>query len=311
MRSDHTPARPVLVTGASGFVGRAVLAELGRASIPVVALARSRLAPRAGVHAISGDVRDPAVLAACFALRPRAVVQLIGLRVHVEATTAVLRAAQSHGVGRYLHVSALGARPQPALSYLYRKWQAEERVREAGLDHTILRPSVIFGHDCDFLRSLLALVRLRGLTPMVGSGRTRLQPLHVGDMAAVVRHCLDDPGTTGGSYDLGGPEVVTLDEIVSHIEEQVGRCKPRLHVPLAVARVVASPLGRPLQGFLLGRLGVSVHPERRLNASHIELLAEDNVCPGPINPALADRCRTPLTSWLASSGRSAPPPRPW
>jgi uncharacterized protein YbjT (DUF2867 family) len=263
MRSDPA-VRPVLVAGATGFVGRAVLRELFAAGLPVVALARSpqQASTRSGLVSVRGDVRDPAVLEACFAFRPWAVVQLVGLRIHVEASEAVLRAARRHGVERYVHVSALGARAS-AISYHHRKWRAEEHVRASGLACTILRPSVIFGEGCDFLRSLLALVRLHGVTPMVGSGRTRLQPLCVRDMAAVVRRCLEDGSTAGVCYDLGGPEVVTLDEIVSCIERQLGRRKPRLHVPLGLARVLASPLARPLQGLLLSGLDASVHPERR------------------------------------------------
>ena len=109
MRSEPREAAPVLVTGASGFVGRAVLSELCRAGIPVVALARKAMSPRSGVLSIRGDVRDLRVLDACFAHGPRAVVQLVGLRIHAEATAAVVESARRHGVRRYVHVSALGA----------------------------------------------------------------------------------------------------------------------------------------------------------------------------------------------------------
>jgi len=153
-------------------------------------------------------------------------------------------------------------------------------------------------------------VRLSGVTPMVGSGRTRLQPVYVGDMAAVVRRCLERTATSFGCYDLGGPEVVTLDEIVTRIESQLGRAKRRVHVPLGLARLVASPLCRPLLGLLFRRLGVSVHPERRLNPSHLELLAEDNVCAAPLDPEVADLCRTSLSTWLASFGDGGTPRAP-
>lgn len=292
----------VLVTGASGFVGRAVTGELARAGHRVVALARfESRAPAelwAGVAIERGDVRDPEALARAFAHRPSAVVHLVGLAIHVEATQAVLAAAQLHGARRFVHVSALGARPHPAIRYHRHKWTAEERVRAAAVDHTILKPSVIFGPECDFLNSLEAIVRLAGVTPVVGA-RARLQPVFVGDVAQVVARCLARRETIGQCFELGGPEVVALGGIVSQLEARLGRRKPRLELPLWMGRLAASAPVRPLIGAVLGSLGLSVHPERWLNQSHIELLTEDNVCSAPLSPLVADLCRTPLSTWLA------------
>lgn len=295
-------AQTVLVTGASGFVGRAVTGELARAGHRVVALARfasrapAELGP--GVAIERGDVRDPDALARAFAHRPGAVVQLVGLAIHVEATQAVLDAARRHGARRFVHVSALGARPHPLIRYHARKWSAEERVRAAQLDHTILQPSVIFGPECDFLNSLEAVVRVAGVTPVVGA-RARLQPVFVGDVAKVVLRCLARRETIGQCYELGGPEVVPLGGIVSQLEARLGRRKARLELPLWMGRLAASAPARPLIGAVLGSLGLTVHPERWLNQSHIELLTEDNVCRGPLQPLVADLCRTPLSTWLA------------
>lgn len=291
---------PVLVAGATGFLGRAVLAQMGGAGISAVALSRSA-SPSPGTTPVRGDLRDRKALDACFAHRPGAVVNLVGLHAHVEGTEALVAAAQRHGVRRYIHVSALRARPQPRTSYMHRKWQAEERVRASGLDYTILRPSVLFGGDCDFLQSLLAAVRLAGVTPMIGSGRTRIQPLHVDELATVILRCLTLPAAVGRSYDLGGPEVIALDDIVTALERRLGRRKPRIHVPLWAGRLATSRLAKPLLGLALARLEARIHPERRLSRSHIELLAEDNVCAQPPAPEFSDLCRTRLSSWLRTS----------
>lgn len=300
--NEEPPSPAVLVTGSTGFVGRAVVRELELAGWTVIELARTATATHGARKAVPGDVRDPAALDVAFAHRPRAVVHLVGLSIHVEATEAVLAAAVRHGVRRIVHVSALGAGPHPGRAYHRRKWLAEERVRAAGLDHTILQPSVIFGKDCDFLTSLQAVVRVAGVTPVVGSGRMRLQPLYVGDMAAVVRRCLERTATIGRAYELGGPEVVPLNRIITQLEERAGRRKPRLHLPLWLGRLAASQAARPLQRLFLGTLAERIHPERWLNASQVELLEEDNVCAAPVSPELSDLCGTVFSRWLLGSG---------
>jgi len=244
----------ILITGASGFVGRAVVQELlGRGHTVFAGSRRGTGLP--GAQALSLDVTDPAsVLRAVQQAEPQAVVHLVGIiaeqgtqtfgRVHVEGTRHVL-AATPRGA-RYLHMSALGADEASASGYSRSKAQAEALVRDSGLAWTIFRPSLIFGVGDDFFgRVLRDLVSQAPVVPQIGDGSFPFRPVSVEDVALAFAEALDRPGTVGETYALTGPQEYTFRELLELELAALGKKKPIVPVPLALMNLAV-----PLMGLL-------------------------------------------------------------
>ena len=270
----------VFVTGATGFVGHAVLQRLCAAGHVVRCLVRhgseGRLRGFGAIARIEGDVLTRRGLeegmAGC-----DAVIHLVGIirehrtanvtfeRVHVEGTRNVLEAAKAAGVQRYLHMSALGTRPGAASRYHLTKWAAEEAVRASGSTWTIFRPSIIYGRGDGFVTLLASMVRRLPVVPVIGSGRQRLQPIAVEQVAAGFAAALARPVTIKQTYEVGGPDAVTMVELIDSIGRALGRRRVhKVHVPLGVMTPLARLL-HPLPGF-------PVTPDQLL------MLGEDSVC---------------------------------
>ncbi len=251
----------ILVTGASGFVGSHTVPALLSAGHRVVALVRSpaagdavlaRLAAadRAGVELREGDVVRPATLGPAMA-GVDAVVNLVAIprdfnggadlaRINTEGTRAVLGAMTSAGVRRLIHMGALGVVDDPRLHYASSKARAEAAVRESGLDWTILKPSLQFGPGDGFFNIIAGLVRLSpGIVPVPGDGKSRFQPIFVGDIATVVARSLADPATIGQTFELGGPRYWTYREITQEVLVALGKRRAILPMPIPLIRLVA------------------------------------------------------------------------
>jgi uncharacterized protein YbjT (DUF2867 family) len=243
----------VLVTGGTGFVGTAVVHELRARGIEVRALVRrpgraARLA-RYGVEIAVGDVTDPdGVLAAARGCTH--VIHLVAVirgrpadveRVIVGGARAVLAAARTAGVGRIVHMSALGVgeRTRTLTPYFAAKWQAEQEVKGSGIEHVIFRPSFVFGADGGVLPTLVRQVRYAPLVAVIGTGTHRLQPVWVGDLAAHVVAALELPAATGRTVELGGPERLSWDELYLRIARVLGKRRRLVHVPAGIARAGA------------------------------------------------------------------------
>lgn len=263
----------LFVTGGSGFVGSAVLDELAARGHSAVALSRGKPIPDRGgkVRTAPGDVFDPAALdsglAGC-----DAVIHLVGIivekpsagvtyeRVHVQGTKAVVDATKRAGVRRYVHMSALGTRPNAVSPYHTTKWAAEEYVRGSGLDWTILRPSLIHGPGGEFMRTEAAWARKRkppylfmpyfgrGVLGRGGSGR--LQPVFVGDVARAFVDAVETPTTIGQNYDLAGPDVMdwpAMHRMVSRV--LTGRPRATAPIPAWYAKALTYAVPGPLLPF--------------------------------------------------------------
>jgi NADH dehydrogenase len=240
--------RNVLVVGGSGFIGRHLVAALAAAGMRVTVPARRRerakhliLLPT--VDVVQTDVTGPGVLERLCAGKD-AVYNLVGIlhgrvgrpdergpndygpdfaRMHVELPQAIIAACRASGARRVLHVSAIGASPEAPSEYLRSKGIGEKALLAAeDLDVTIFRPSVVFGPEDRFLNRFAALARL---LPVFGvpCPEAKFQPVYVGDVARALHFALEEPETRGRIYELCGPDMVTMKELVEFVCAVLGR----------------------------------------------------------------------------------------
>jgi uncharacterized protein YbjT (DUF2867 family) len=253
----------ILVTGGTGFVGPKVVHALRAESRPVRCLVRKPAKAAAlrswGCEVVQGDVTDAQSLRRA-AEGCDTVVHLVAIiagsradfeRVMVEGTRSLLRAAQAAGVSRFVLMSALGVSEQTRtlVPYYAAKWAMEGAVRESGLEHVIFRPSFVFGRDGGVLPLFLRQVRWSPVTPVLGGGDRQLQPIWVEDVAAFFAGAVGLPAAANRTFDLGGPDRVTWNELYERIARTLGKRRTRVHVPISLARAgaaVAERLPRPL-----------------------------------------------------------------
>lgn len=263
--------RNVLVLGGTGFVGRAVCERLveraverngggggGRITVPTRRLAHGNaLRPLPTVELVQANVHDDATLARLVAGHD-AVINLVAIlhgsvgefeRVHVGLPRKLAAACGSTGVRRIVHVSALGVGAQAPSNYLRSKSEGEAVLRAAALDLTVLRPSVIFGAEDRFLNLFAQLQAVAPLLPLAG-GSARFQPVWVQDVASAIVACLDRPQSIGQTYELAGPMVFTLSELVRLAGRWSGHERLQLPLPTALGYLQALMLellpGAPL-----------------------------------------------------------------
>ncbi|MBI3127726.1 MAG: complex I NDUFA9 subunit family protein [Candidatus Tectomicrobia bacterium] len=280
----------VFVTGGSGYVGGAVLRHLSLSGHECRVLSRDaeahrrRLTALEGVYPVRGDITasSPDQLAELMS-KCEAVVHLVGVivekgtpgyeAIHVEGTRRVLAAAERAKVKRYLHMSALGARPGAPAHYQQTKWAAEELVRGNPIPWTIFRPSIIFGENDEFLNVFAGIARRSPAVPVIGAGRGRLQPIWVEDVARCFAGALTKAETAGQAFELGGERAYSLEELLRMVAGAMGKRRFFPHIPEPVAR---------LQAKLFNLLPV----KPPFTEDQITMLAEDNVCdPGPMKRA--------------------------
>ena len=241
----------ILITGASGFIGRHVVETLAGNGGRVRALVRSArgAAVLDGVDCelARGDVTDPASLAAA-TVGVDTVVHLVAIiagkradfeRVIVEGTANVIGAARAAGVRRLVYMSALGtsAQTKDAVPYYQAKWACEQAVQTSGFSHAILRPSFVFGRDGGALPRFLRIARLAPVTPVVAPGTQRLQPIWVDDLARAVELAAGREDDL--LVELGGPDVVDWNELWRAIKDTLGTRRPSLRIPAALIRPAA------------------------------------------------------------------------
>jgi uncharacterized protein YbjT (DUF2867 family) len=264
----------ILVTGGSGFVGGHVVHELRRRELPVRCLVRdvrngAKLSAW-GCELVEGDVTDRSSLARA-AAGVETVVHLVAIRqgkpeqfqrVMVEGTRNLLSVAADAGVRRFVHMSALGTSEQTKdlVPYYGAKWEMELLVRSAGMPHVIFRPSFIFAPDGGILPTFAKLAKLTPVTPIIGSGRQRIQPIWAADVANYFAEAVQRDDVAGRTYELGGPDVVTWNEFWDRLKRVRGWRRPSVHVPVSLMKVNALVTERlpgniPLTRDLLKMLG--------------------------------------------------------
>jgi NADH dehydrogenase len=281
----------IVVTGGTGFIGsqvtRALLASGRRVRIlardpqraqaflkPGGEAAGSGRTDQAPADLARGDIQDRPSLEAAFR-GMQAVIHLVGIiqekgrntfdAVHHRGVVNVVEAARAARVKRLVHMSALGTRPNARSEYHRTKWLGEEAVRKSGLDWTIHRPSIVYGKGDGFTTQFISLIRKSPVLPVPGDGKNRMQPVWVGDVASCFLQSLDRDATKGKVYELGGPRAYTLNEILDHLLETLGKRRLKVHVPLGVLRSSAAILERVL-------------PAPPVTCDQLLMLEEDNVC---------------------------------
>ena len=270
----------VCILGGTGFVGRHLVNRLAAEGVRCRILTRRphrhrHVGVARGSTLVEADVHDRAELVRQFAGQD-AVINLVGIlnegggenfrRVHYELPLSVLAACQTAGVPRLLHMSALNADAQRGTSnYLKTKGAAEDylHANAGGVAVTSFRPSVIFGPDDSFFNRFAALLRIPGPFPLA-CPKARFAPVYVGDVAEAFARALDDPGTFDQRYDLCGPRVFTLRELVDYTVEAMGERKPILELNDTLSRLQAKVLG--------------VMPGRPFTMDNYRSMQMDSVC---------------------------------
>ncbi len=309
---------PILVLGGSGFIGRSLVPRLDAAGHPVTVPTRNRerargliLLPQATV--VQADIHDPAALDALVAGHS-IVINLVGIlhgraggandpygpdfrKAHVTLAENLIASARRHGVSRLIQVSALGlpaaadtppGQAELPSQYLRSKAEAERLIRASGLPYTIFRPSVIFGPDDELLNVFARLQRLAPLLLVPGLN-ARFQPVWVDDVVNAILRSLTLEATIGRTFELAGPEVMTLGDLVRFAGAVSGNPRPVLAMPTPLARLFASVMqclpGKPV-----------------ISHDNLRSMQVDNVATGPIDPLLGIQpasLRTLAPEWLA------------
>jgi uncharacterized protein YbjT (DUF2867 family) len=282
----------VVVTGGTGFVGREVLRQVHAAGHQLRVLTRNSNSRSArdidlkyNAEVVGGDILDSESLKT-LCTSGDAVIHLVGIisefendtfeNVHHRGTQNVVEAAGNAGIKRFIHMSALGARELAVSRYHQSKWAGEETVRSSGLDYTIMRPSIIYGRQDAFTNVFARMARFSPFIPVIGPGEGTFQPVFVKSIAQCFANALSEPRSIGKTFDLGGPEILTLNEVLDAILDVIGRRRTKVHLPLPVARVFARMLEKAYPTIL--------RMPAPLNRDQIIMLQEKTI--GDLQPAI-------------------------
>ncbi len=261
----------ILVAGGTGFVGAGIVRELVRRGKRVAVLTRDAdkarsTFPGLDVEYRTGDVRDTGSLPQALA----SVQTVIGCQqfpnspienprrgytfeeIDAKGTESLVAAAKAAGVQRYIYLSGVGAAPDAKYHWFRAKWRAETAVRESGMRYVIFRPSWVYGPGDKSLNKFLGMARFLPFVPLIGdAGKQRLQPVFVDDVGRAVAEAVDQPEAADRRvFEIGGPEVLTMQEIVRTALSVAGRRRLLLSAPKGLMKLAASVLqhmpARPL-----------------------------------------------------------------
>ena len=245
----------ILVTGGTGFVGPRVVRALRERDQPVRALVRNPDGRSAttlaawGAELVHGDMTDRESLRRAVE-GSEAVVHLVAIRqgsaeqfrrVMEEGTRELVAAAKEAGLKRFVLMSALGTSEQTKdlAPYYHAKWEMEQAVSSSGLEHVIFRPSFVFAKDGGILPTFRRLARVSPVTPIIGSGKQRIQPVWIEDVATYFAQGVDKAEAANRIFELGGPDAVSWNEFWSQLKRALGQRRPSVHVPMALMRANA------------------------------------------------------------------------
>jgi NADH dehydrogenase len=306
----------ILVAGGTGFVGAGIVRELARRGRAVAVLTRDPARndnrfPGLDVELRPGDVTRAETLSDVL----QGVDTIIGCQqfpnspienpgrgytfeeVDARGTENLVTAARASGVRRYIYISGAGAAPDASSHWFRAKWRAESAVRDSGMTHTIIRPSWVYGPEDRSLNRFLGMSRVLPFVPLIGAaGRQRLQPVFVDDVARAAAAALENEASHSQVFEIGGPQVLTMKEIVATALNVTGRRRLLISAPKGVMKLAASVL--------------QFMPGRPLTPDAVDFITEDAVVdPRPLASALGVQMtplRYALSTYLApaATGRS-------
>jgi NADH dehydrogenase len=284
----------VTVFGGSGFLGMQVTRALAKRGYRVrVACRRTNLAYRAPlmgevgqIQVMQANVRMPASIDRALE-GADAVVNLVGVlfeqgrqrfhSLHAQGARNIAEAAKARGIKTLVQVSAIGADADSASKYARTKAEGEAAARGAVATATVVRPSIVFGQDDSFFNRFGALAARAPALPLPGGGKTRFQPVFVGDVAAAIATCVMDPAARGKTYELGGPAVFSFEALMRLVLKETHRDRLLVPLPWPLAKAMGA----------VGELASILPMAPPLTLDQVELLMSDNVCTGAL-PGLGD-----------------------
>jgi len=250
------PYSNVLVIGGAGFIGRHIVNRLidrgARVTVPTRHRSRAgHLITLPTIDVVEANVNDDEALGQLTAGRD-AVINLVGIlqgsraspygpefaRAHVDLPRRIVRSCEAHSVRRFLHMSSLGADSSGPSMYQRSKGDGEAAVRASKLDWTIFQPSVVFGPEDKFLNTFATLASIAPVLP-IANAQARFQPIYVGDVADAFVNALDSRATFRRAYELAGPRIYTLKELVQFAARASGHPRPVIGLPGGLARAQA------------------------------------------------------------------------
>lgn len=248
----------ILITGATGYIGRHLVARLVAQEERPRCLVRdtqraASILPADKVEFVQGNTTQPdslgaamrgvdTVVHAAFLTADRK--QSAGnhyQETNVQGTANVIKAAQDAGVKRIIEMSGLGTKPDKPGSYMQGRYLAEKMLKESGLDWTIIQPSVLFGKDAPFIKGLSNLIHTAPVVPLIGGGKIMFQPIYVEDVVTVVIKVLDDPARTAGkTYTIGGPEYYSFTQIIDALLRAMHKTRIKVYAPTPLVGIGAA-----------------------------------------------------------------------
>ena len=272
--------RIVTIVGGTGFLGRYVVRLLAADGYTIRVISRNpataaRLKTAGDVGQIvlmRGNLADPDSLAGKLDYS-YAVINLVGIffesgkqsftALHAQGAEKLAQMAKEAGAKHFVQVSALGIDQAKGSAYARSKLLGEKAVMAAFPEATVLRPSIIFGPEDNFFNQFAAMACFSPALPLIGGGRTKFQPVYVGDVAKAVESCLMRPETMGEIYELGGPHVYTFKAILEYILRTIGKKRALVPLPFGLAAMKAAVL--------------EILPRPPLTRDQVKLLQTDNI----------------------------------
>lgn len=258
-RKDDAPTT-IAVLGSSGFIGTYLTLNLAQMGNSLRLLYHRNdpdfVSPRGRIETVQGSINDEESLVRCFE-GCRQVYHLVGIIVETgektfqktvaDGTATVISAARKAGVKKIFYLSALGTADNAESTYFRTKWEAEQHIRNSGLGYTIFRPSIVYGIQDEFINKIATMIRWLPVVPVIGDGEYKLQPVYVEELCAVMSLSSRQSFTDGKTYEVGGPERLTYNQILDIIKRVLNKRRPVFHIPVSWARAAAAVMERMMK----------------------------------------------------------------